>query len=202
MNPTPTRTTLRRTAGLCAVATSLLLAGCSTSPSAGEGPTDNDVQASAAVDGSSIDLTSSQRLADGVDPEVLFDTARRAMETVLSFEPGPDTSEADALERARPFLTDDLANSIAAQPRPVSGLWQMVSDAHQQVSTRCYNGGQYAVPEDAVTMAIDLHCTRVIHSATTATPDGDDTAREYETRVVRVRVTDTGHGVRVISYTP
>jgi predicted small secreted protein len=200
MNITRPRTTLRRTAGLCAVATSLLLAGCSTSPSAGEGPTDNDVQ-SAAVDGSAIALTSNQRLDDGVDPEVLFDTARRAMETVLSFEPGPDSSEADALERARPFLTDELANSTAAQPRPVSGLWQMVSDAHQQVSTRCY-GGQYAVPEDAVTMAVDLDCRRLIHSADIAEPDNDPAARTYDTRQVRVRVTDTGHGIRVSSYTP
>ncbi|OZE28327.1 hypothetical protein CH262_03135 [Rhodococcus sp. 05-2255-1e] len=199
MNVTHTIPTVRRAAGLCAVTAALLLAGCSTTSS--QGATGSDTQASETVDGSAIALTSNQRLDDGVDPGVLFDTARRAMETVLSFEPGPDSSEADALERARPFLTDELANSTAAQPRPVSGLWQMVSDAHQQVSTRCY-GGQYAVPEDAVTMAVDLDCRRLIHSAAIAEPDNDPAARTYDTRQVRVRVTDTGHGIRVSSYTP
>ncbi|MEV8237569.1 hypothetical protein ACN9MI_25445 (plasmid) [Rhodococcoides fascians] len=198
MNVTHTIPTVRRAAGLCAVTAALLLAGCSTSPS--QGATGSDTQASETVDGSAIALTSNQRLDDGVDQDALFYTARRAMETVLSFEPGPDVSEADAVERARPFLTDELANSKAAQPRPASGLWQMVSDSRQQVTTRCNGSNQWV--EDAVTVAVDMGCRRLIHSAAIAEPDNDPAVRTYDTRQVRVRVTDTGHGIRVSSYTP
>jgi hypothetical protein len=59
------------------------------------------------------------------DTDLAEDAARQALTAMWSWQPATDTSSADALARARPWFTDDLAATTTSTEQPERGPgWQ------------------------------------------------------------------------------
>ncbi|MBY6438109.1 hypothetical protein HQ602_17180 [Rhodococcus kroppenstedtii] len=116
---------------------------------------------------------------DPLDPAALGpdEAAAAAMNAILSWQPATDTSKADALTRARPWLGGALAGVVDTSPTAGAGLrpdrewaaWARSGDTLTATCTRAPDSPNS--PAGMTTVIVDLSCRQqVLHASGSVTP--------------------------------
>lgn len=174
-------TTRPAAALLAAAALSAALAGC-TAPATGH-PTPSP-------GGGPVSAPEAPRFDADVATEDIAGVAIHGAAATLSWRPGPDSNESAAADRARAWLTDDLADRLttAIDAAPATAQWDDWARNYVTVDAHCDVAA--VTVETPRTAAVDLHCTQIAVS-----PAGDSlSGREHQGRAI---VTADGPGVRV-----
>lgn len=132
---------------------------------------------------------------DPLDPDTLppEKVAETAMNAILSWQPAADTSKADAVRRARPWLGGDLA-AQAATPAPApTGMrpdakWEAWSRSKDSLTAACTVADDTpAHPDGMRTVIVDVRCRQTVLHTT-----GSSTTLAAERWRTTVTATDDG----------
>ncbi|MEU7631881.1 hypothetical protein AB0C34_18105 [Nocardia sp. NPDC049220] len=146
---------------------------------------------------STSDGTDSHSHIDPLDPhdsppEVV---ACNAISIMLSWQPGPDTSSWEALHRAAPLLTGQLAATASSPPTPLPRQvpqWSSWAAARDTVSTAVSVLGKPTIRGDTATVTVSATQT-VLHPGGQITP--------HRRSVLTVTLAHAENTWRVIRYT-
>lgn len=139
---------------------------------------------------------------DPLDPAGLDapGAATTAMNAILSWQPAVDTSKADALARARPWITTPLIDTLDA-PQSTTELrpdreWDAWARSEDTLTATCWPTEGTTVPPSGMrTVIVDLECRqRVLHA------DGSSTQRSVEPWRTTVITTPNGWKVSDFRY--
>lgn len=128
----------------------------------------------------------SEPIPEGTDAHVLIDpldpagldapgAATTAMNAILSWQPAVDDSMADALARARPWITTPLIDTLDA-PQSTTELrpdreWDAWAHSKDTVTATCWPVEAATAPPAGIrTVIVDLECRqRVLHADSSST---------------------------------
>lgn len=183
---TPPRRITRRIGCAATALTVVLLAGCGTTDTAPD-PIPEGTDAYVHI--------------DPLDPRTLGPepAAAAAMNAILSWQPATDTSKADALLRARPWLGGDLAALVDAPDTTSSAVrpdreWDAWARSGDTLTAACATAADTPNSPDGMrTVIVDVSCRQqVLHSSGSVTPRPPETWR--------TTVTATPDGWRVTDF--
>lgn len=181
----PARRRRALAAGITAAAV-LAISGCGGSPDSDPIPEGTDAHVQ----------------IDPLDPASLdaSGAATTAMNAILSWQPAVDDSKADALARARPWITTPLTDTLDA-PQSTTELrpdkeWDAWARSKDTLTATCWpTEGATTPPAGMRTVIVDLECRqRVLHA------DGTSTQRPVEPWRATVITTPNGWKVSDFRY--